>query len=61
MTLSMISTFSIYYKIHFIFFSLKHTISILTILYDHVDNHILNVEEENRRRNTALAYDPKRG
>ena len=49
--------FSIYYIIHFIFFSLKK-MSLLTGVYGHVGHHILHEEEKNRRRNTALAYDP---
>ena len=33
--------------------------SLLTGVYGHVGNHILHREEKNRRRNNALAYDPK--
>ena len=33
--------------------------SLLTGVYGHVGNHILHKEEKNRRRNNALAYDPK--
>ena len=58
MTLSTTSTFFIYYRIHFIFFSLKKK-SLLTGVYGHVGHHILHEEEKNRRINTALAYDPK--
>ena len=57
MTLSPISTFSIYYIIHFIFFSKK--MSLLTSVYGHVGHHILHGEEKNRRINTDLAYDPR--
>ena len=57
MTFSLISTF-LYYIIHFIFFSRKK-MSILTWVCGHVGHHILHEEELNRRRYTALAYDPK--
>ena len=33
--------------------------SLLTGVYAHVGNYILHEEENNRSRNTALAYDPK--
>ena len=33
--------------------------SLLTGMYGHVGHHILHKEEKNRRRNTALEYDPK--
>ena len=33
--------------------------SLLTGVYGHVGHHILHEEEKNRRRNTALAYDPR--
>ena len=33
--------------------------SLLTCVYGRVSHHILHEEEKNRRRNNALAYDPK--
>ena len=33
--------------------------SLLTGVYGNVGHHILHDREKNRRRNTALAYDPK--
>ena len=33
--------------------------SLLTVVYVHVGHNILHEEEKNRRRNTALDYDPK--
>ena len=59
MELSLTSTFSIYYIIHFIFFSRKKP-SLLTGVYGNVGRHILHEEEKNSRINTVLEYYPKR-
>ena len=59
MTLNMSSIFSISYIIYFIFISKKNKMPLLTGVYGHVGHHILHEEDKNRRRNTALEYDPK--
>ena len=59
MTLSLTSTFSIYYIINYIFLSKKNKMSLLTGVYGRVGHHILHEEDNNRRRNNALEYDAK--